>query len=233
MLNDFQTQERDALVILSGGQDSTTCLYWALEKFKRVRTITFDYGQRHDREIGAAKAVAQIADVSFRAVKITALAELGGNSLTDSKMKIQKHSKLDADLPNTFVPGRNLLFLTLAAAYAYQFEIRDLVLGVCETDYSGYPDCRDQTIQAMRMALVFGLERKFEIHTPLMYSTKKQTVEFMLQHKSPSAWLALGATHTCYAGQNPACGKCPACLLRAKGFAEAGVPDPAIVKQAK
>ena len=151
---------------------------------------------------------------------------LGGDALTDPEIAVG--SETDEGLPNTFVPGRNIIFLTFAAAYAYQRDIRHLVTGVAQTDYSGYPDCRDATIQATREALRLGMEFDFEIHTPLMQRSKKETVELA---RDLGALDAMALTHTCYEGRRPPCGTCPACRLRAKGFVEAGVEDPLLAVQ--
>jgi len=212
-----------AVVVLSGGQDSTTCLYWALERFggDRVEALTFDYGQRHRLELDCAGQVAKHAGVAHTTVPIDTFAALGRNALTDSDIAVEEAP--GDGLPNTFVPGRNLIFLTFAAAFAWQRDIADLVTGVAQTDYSGYPDCRRDTIDALEQSLNLGMERKFRIHTPLMNLSKKQTVELA---RDLGALDAMALTHTCYNGQRPPCGECPACKLRAKGFLEAGVTDP-------
>ncbi len=212
-----------AVVVLSGGQDSTTCLYWALERFgsDRVEALTFDYGQRHRLELDCAGQVAKHAGVAHTTVPIDTFAALGRNALTDSDIAVEEAP--GDGLPNTFVPGRNLIFLTFAAAFAWQRDIADLVIGVAQTDYSGYPDCRRDTIDALEQSLNLGMERKFRIHTPLMNLSKKQTVELA---RDLGALDAMALTHTCYNGQRPPCGECPACKLRAKGFLEAGVTDP-------
>ncbi len=212
-----------AVVVLSGGQDSTTCLYWALERFgsDRVEALTFDYGQRHRLELDCAGQVAKQAGVAHTTVPIDTFAALGSNALTDSDIAVEEAP--GDGLPNTFVPGRNLIFLTFAAAFAWQRDIADLVTGVAQTDYSGYPDCRRDTIDALEQSLNLGMERKFRIHTPLMNLSKKQTVELA---RDLGALDAMALTHTCYNGQRPPCGECPACKLRAKGFLEAGVTDP-------
>ncbi len=212
-----------AVVVLSGGQDSTTCLYWALERFggDRVEALTFDYGQRHRLELDCAGQVAKHAGVAHTTVPIDTFAALGSNALTDSDIAVEEAP--GDGLPNTFVPGRNLIFLTFAAAFAWQRDIADLVIGVAQTDYSGYPDCRRDTIDALEQSLNLGMERKFRIHTPLMNLSKKQTVELA---RDLGALDAMALTHTCYNGQRPPCGECPACKLRAKGFLEAGVTDP-------
>ena len=214
-----------ALVVLSGGQDSTTCLYWAMARFgaDNVASVTFDYGQRHRIELKCAARVAEHAGVPNVCLPIDTFAALGGNSLTDAAIDVQRQAVAEGGLPNTFVPGRNLIFLTFAAAYAYQRSIQHLVTGVAQTDYSGYPDCRETTISALQEALNLGMEADFRIHTPLMKLSKKQTVELA---RDLGALPAMALTHTCYNGQRPPCGHCPACQLRARGFDEAGVADP-------
>lgn len=215
-----------ALVVLSGGQDSTTCLYWAMARFGRgnVSALSFDYGQRHHIELECARAVSAFAGVSHVCLPVDTFTALGGNALTDAAVDVP-HEVAGAGLPITFVPGRNLIFLTFAAAHAYPRRIRHIVTGVAQTDYSGYPDCRDETLAALKRAINLGMEAEFELHTPLMHLSKKQTVEMAVELDAIGA---LAHTHTCYKGQRPPCGECAACRLRAKGFAEAGVPDPLI-----
>ncbi len=214
-----------ALVVLSGGQDSTTCLYWALDKFgsDAVEAITFDYGQRHRVELGCAARVAEFAGVSHTVMPIDTFAALGGNALTDQNIGVQKDADIETDLPNTFVPGRNIVFLTFAAAYAWQRNIEHLVTGVAQTDYSGYPDCRQETIEALQLTIRLGMASNVVIHTPLMSLSKKETV---LLARDLGALEAMALTHTCYDGRRPPCGECPACVLRARGFNEAGIEDP-------
>lgn len=218
-----------ALVILSGGQDSTTCLYWALERFGRaaVDTVTFDYGQRHRIEIECAANVARFARVPNTVLPIDTFAALGGNALVAKDRAVPAGEIVEGELPVTFVPGRNLVFLAFAAAYAWPRNIAHLVTGTAQTDYSGYPDCRRDTVDAMEKALSLGLERPLTIHTPLMNLSKKETVELA---QSLGALGAMALTHTCYNGKRPPCGSCAACLLRARGFAEAGIPDPLVAK---
>jgi 7-cyano-7-deazaguanine synthase len=217
--------ERRALVLFSGGQDSTTCLYWAIAHFgsNAVETLTFDYGQRHRIELDAARQVADYAKVRNTVLPINTFAAIGGSSLTDTTLDVPESIDSGTELPNTFVPGRNLVFLTFAAAFAWQRGIRHLVAGVAQTDYSGYPDCRQETITALQACLRLGMEREFDLHTPLMHLSKKQTVELAVEL---GALDALALSHTCYNGARPPCGQCPACRLRAKGFSEAGVRDP-------
>ena len=212
-----------ALVVLSGGQDSTTCLYWAIDRFGRdnVSTVTFDYGQRHRIELDCASNIAAHAGVDNACLPIDTFTALGGDARTDPGTPVE--DQRDEGLPNTFVPGRNIIFLAFAAAYAYQRNIGHLVTGVAQTDYSGYPDCRETTISALQETLRLSMESDVEIHTPLMHLSKKETVELAIRL---GALDAMALTHTCYRGQRPPCGECEACRLRAKGFAEAGADDP-------
>lgn len=213
------------LVLCSGGQDSTTCLVWARSRYDKLYTVAFDYGQRHRVELDAAKTVAAMAGVTeHRVLGVEALATLGGNSLTSDSISVDEEAPSEG-LPNSFVPGRNLLFLTLAAAWAYQLGVSDLVTGVCQTDYSGYPDCRESTMEALQAALRAGMDHPFTIHTPLMHLTKAETVHLC---QDLGGMELLAHSHTCYNGEVPPCGHCPACTLRAKGFAEAGIIDPLI-----
>ena len=215
----------NALVVLSGGQDSTTCLYWAIDRFGRagVSSITFDYGQKHRIELECARDVAAAAGVSNVCLPIDTFAALGGDALTDASIAVSDEKDDETELPVTFVPGRNLIFLTFAAAWAYRHDARHLVTGVAQTDYSGYPDCREDTIAALQKAISLGMDREFTIHTPLMHRSKKETVELAVRLGGLEA---MALTHTCYNGSRPPCGECQACRLRAKGFAEAGVRDP-------
>lgn len=215
-----------AVCLTSGGQDSTTCLYWAKERFDPLRAVAFDYGQRHRIELEAAQTVCDMAGVPLTVLRLDILRQLGGTALIDPDVAIRADGGRGG-LPNTFVPGRNLLFLTVAAALAYQHDISDLVIGACETDYSGYPDCRETTMQAMERALRLGLDVPIRVHTPLMHLTKAATVELA---RRVGALDAMAYSHTCYAGTFPPCGTCPACQLRARGFAEARVDDPLLLR---
>lgn len=210
-----------AVVLFSGGQDSTTCLAWALARYQTVHAVTIDYGQRHRVEIDAATRICAAVGVPMAVVPCDSFRALGGNALT-SDTPVQDGPARNG-LPNTFVPGRNLILLSLAAAYGYQRGLFDIVTGVCQTDYSGYPDCRQDTMTALQAALRAGLDAPVTIHTPLMWLTKAETV-LLIRDLGRLDLLAL--SHTCYNGAVPPCGTCPACLLRAKGFAEAGIPDP-------
>ena len=216
----ISVKPRSAVVLHSGGQDSTTCLAWAVKKFDEVQLISFDYGQRHKEELKAAKAIAKKLKLPHQTIKLPIISQLTKNALTDKSVKVKAGTK--NTLPTTFVDGRNALFLNVAAIYAKQRGIPNLVTGVCQTDYSGYPDCREDFIKAQEKTLKLAMEFPFKIHTPLMHLTKAQTV--MLMEKLGGLDL-LKYTHTCYEGKKPACGKCPACKLRLKGFKEAGVED--------
>jgi 7-cyano-7-deazaguanine synthase len=211
------------VVVFSGGQDSTTCLFWARERFSTVQTLTFDYGQRHRIELDCAQEICQRFGFAQEIIPIDTFAKLGGNSLTDAAVPVQNDRF--RDLPTTFVPGRNLIFLTFAAAWAWKRGINDLITGTGEADYSGYPDCRESTLKSLEQTLNLGMEGQFKIHAPLTHLSKADTVRLAQQ---VGALEALAYSHTCYNGQQPPCGVCDSCKLRAKGFAEAGVADPLI-----
>jgi len=219
-------KDEKSLVVFSGGQDSTTCLFWAHNTFHEVEALFFRYGQRHAVEEESALKIARKYKVPLHILNIETFQEIGGNSLMDSNQEILPQT--ETSLPNTFVPGRNLIFLTYAAAWAWKRDIKHLVTGVCETDYSGYPDCRQNTMDALQESLRLGMERDFTIHTPLMHLSKAQTVELAQQC---GALDALAWSHTCYEGKFPPCGKCPSCILRARGFAEAGIADPLLSRK--
>ena len=216
-----------ALVVLSGGQDSTTCLYWALSRFAQVSAISFDYGQRHRVELDAARTIAAMAGVGHTIIPINTFSALGGNALTDQQMSPDTGPDAETLLPNTFVPGRNLIFILHAAAWAYAKNIRHIVLGVCQSDYSGYPDCRDDSIKAMQVAVNSGMDAQYTLHTPLMWRSKKDA--WMLARElggDALVNLIVEESHTCYMGQRGqrepwgyGCGTCPACRLRAAGYA--------------
>lgn len=227
-----------ALVILSGGQDSTTCLFWALERFDEVYAVTYNYGQRHARELEAAKMVVQIAGWVHEHSVLDVGPILQGSSPLVSGNELEQYAdmhSLPGGLEKTFVPGRNLLFLTLAANHAYARGVFNLVTGVCQEDFGGYPDCRQTFIDAAQQAirLGFGYDDNdpfsaLTIHTPLMNLTKAQSVE--LAHSMPKCWQALAHSHTAYDGAYPPVGNDHATLLRAKGFFEAMLPDPLVVR---
>lgn len=205
-----------ALVVFSGGQDSTTCLYWALRHFGEVHTMTFAYGQKHNVEIEAAERIAGLAGVDFHLMDISQIASVGKNSLTDSTM-IMDDEKPENSVPNTFVPGRNLLFLSIAAVYARESGIYDIVTGVSQTDFSGYPDCRDSFIRSLNVTLNLAMDGQFVIHTPLMWLDKAQT--WALADSLGVFDIVRNETVTCYNGiKGEGCGHCPACHLRNAGL---------------
>lgn len=214
------------MVILSGGQDSVTCLYWALAASQRVVALTFDYGQRHRRELDCAEHIARLAGVKQQVVNLGALFS-GTSPLTDLNREVERYESADAlpgGLEATFVPGRNLLFLAVAANRAYVEECDSLVLGVSQEDFGGYPDCRESFIKSMEESIAQALDRRITIETPLLHLNKKDTVELAWQ--LDGCWEALAHSHTCYEGAYPPCGNCHSCLLRSRGFAEAGRVDP-------
>lgn len=221
-----------AVVLFSGGQDSTTCLYLAKAMHEQVVAVSIFYGQRHKVELEAAAEVARRAGVQHVVLEMPALGQLGNSALTTSAPLLGEGGIPDREmpqgLPTSFVPGRNVLLLSLAAAVAVKEGARVIYSGVCQTDYSGYPDCRREFVDALQHALTLAMPSSagpLRIETPLMYLTKAQTVR--LASALPGCMDALALTVTCYNGQRPGCGACPACELRARGFAEAGVPDPA------
>lgn len=223
-----------ALLLFSGGQDSAICLFYALEKFKKIEFIGFDYGQRHHIELEVRKNFLEEFRKEFpeynhklgsdKIYDLKVLSDIGETSLTqETEIKI-----LETGLPNTFVPGRNLAFLTIAASHGWRMDISHLIGGMCQTDYSGYPDCRDNSLRAMQIALTMGLDKDISLHTPLMWLSKaqswkllediagKKSVKFVIEH-----------THSCYKGERShryewgyGCNDCPACELRKKGYEE-------------
>ena len=209
-------QNESALVCLSGGQDSTTCLYWALKHFKHVEAVCFSYGQKHALEVEVARRIAEKAGVAFSLLDLSLLGQMTHNALTDASVVMDKEKPADA-LPNTFVPGRNMLFLTLAAVKAYEKGIRNLVTGVSQTDFSGYPDCRDTFIRSLNVSLNLAMESQFVIHTPLMWLDKEQ--EWELADELGVFDIVRNETLTCYNGvMADGCGECPACKLRRAGL---------------
>lgn len=206
----------DALVVFSGGQDSTTCLFWAKKHFRKVYAITFIYGQKHVREVELARAIAQKAEVEINVLNVPLIGSLGKNSLTDSKLEMDSEKPADS-YPNTFVPGRNLFFLSIAAVYAREKGIRHIITGVSQTDYSGYPDCRDAFIKSLNVTLNLAMDSQFILHTPLMWLDKAQTWEMADQLGVFD--LVRNETLTCYNGiPGDGCGHCPACNLRRQGL---------------
>ena len=228
----MELSSESALVLFSGGQDSATCLAWALARFARVETLGFDYGQRHVVELevrGTIRAGLAALDAGWAARlgadHVLSLATLG--ALSETALTREQAITLEAGgLPSTFVPGRNLLFFTYAAALGYRRGLRHIVGGMCETDYSGYPDCRDDTIKALQVALSLGMERRLVLHTPLMWRDKAATWR-LAQSLGGDALIQLirDETHSCYLGDRAhrhewgfGCGTCPACELRAAGW---------------
>lgn len=205
-----------ALVVFSGGQDSTTCLFWAKKHFKKVYALSFVYGQKHQQEVEIARMIAREADVEFEAMDVSFIGHLGRNSLTDPTMVMDEEKPADS-CPNTFVPGRNLFFLSITAVYARERGINHLVTGVSQTDFSGYPDCRDNFIKSLTVTLNLAMEEQFVIHTPLMWIDKCQT--WALADELGVLDLVRQRTLTCYNGvPGDGCGHCPACKLRREGL---------------
>ena len=206
----------DALVVFSGGQDSTTCLFWAKKHFRKVYAITFIYGQKHVREVELARAIAQKADVEINVMNVPLIGSLGSNSLTNNSIEMDSEKPSDS-YPNTFVPGRNLFFLSIAAVYAREKGIRHIITGVSQTDYSGYPDCRDAFIKSLNVTLNLAMDDQFILHTPLMWLDKAQT--WKLADQLGVLDLVRNETLTCYNGiPGDGCGHCPACTLRRQGL---------------
>lgn len=226
--------DQQALVIFSGGQDSATCLAWALSRFGRVLTLGFDYGQRHAVELSCRQALREgLAALnpqwaarlgSDTLLRLDIFRDLANTALT-SDAPIEEHGP--GGLPNTFVPGRNLIFILHAAAWAYARQIRHLVLDVCQSDYSGYPDCRDDSVKAMQVAVNTGMDANYVLHTPLMWRSKKDAWELAEQLGGEHLVdMIVERSHTCYLGERGerhpwgyGCGNCPACRLRAAGYA--------------
>ncbi|WP_321283733.1 7-cyano-7-deazaguanine synthase QueC [Exiguobacterium profundum] len=205
-------QHEKALVVFSGGQDSTTCLFWAKQQFSHVEAVTFAYGQRHDAEIEVAKEIATELDVPHHILDLSLLGQLTSNALTRHDLDID-----NADVPNTFVDGRNHLFLSFAAVMAKQLGMHHIVTGVCETDFSGYPDCRDQFIKSLNVTLNLAMDYPFVIDTPLMWLDKKDT--WALADELGAFDYVKERTLTCYNGViGSGCGECPACKLRQNGL---------------
>lgn len=205
-----------ALVVFSGGQDSTTCLFWAKKHFKTVEALTFVYGQKHVKEVEVAEAIAREAGVEWHKMDVSFISQLAKNSLTDSSITMDQVKPADGP-PNTFVPGRNLFFLSIAAVFARERGISHLVTGVSETDFSGYPDCRDAFIKSLNVSLNLGMDEQFVIHTPLMWIDKAQT--WALADELGVFDLVRTRTLTCYNGiTGDGCGHCPACRLRRDGL---------------
>jgi 7-cyano-7-deazaguanine synthase len=209
-------KQEAALVVFSGGQDSTTCLFWAKRKFQRVVALSFLYGQKHSREVELAREIARQAEVEFHLMDVSFIGALGQNSLTDLSITMDEEKPTDS-FPNTFVPGRNLFFLSIAAVFARERGIRHLVTGVSQTDFSGYPDCRDSFIKSLNVTLNLAMDEQFVIHTPLMWIDKAET--WALADELHVLELVRTQTLTCYNGiTGDGCGHCPACRLRREGL---------------
>ncbi|WP_296259183.1 7-cyano-7-deazaguanine synthase QueC [uncultured Phocaeicola sp.] len=205
-----------ALVVFSGGQDSTTCLFWAKKHFKEVYALSFLYGQKHIKEVDLAREIARKAEVHFDTMDVSFIGHLGKNSLTDTSIQMDE-TKPKETYPNTFVPGRNLFFLSIAAVYAREHGIYHLVTGVSQTDFSGYPDCRDSFIRSLNVTLNLAMDEQFVIHTPLMWIDKAET--WALADELGVLDLVRHETLTCYNGiPGDGCGHCPACKLRREGL---------------
>lgn len=216
--NLYQTMKKKdaALVVLSGGQDSTTCLFWAKERYEKLYAVSFDYGQRHSNEVDIAREMAHRAGAEFRLIKSDIIGSLGHNALVDTAETVDTE-RHENTLPNTFVPGRNLFFLSMAAVWARELGVRTIITGVSQTDFSGYPDCRDTFIKSLNATLNLAMDEQFEIVTPLMWLDKADTWEMadqlgvfdLIRHE----------TLTCYNGvKGDGCGECLSCQLRRKGL---------------
>ncbi|KHN54015.1 7-cyano-7-deazaguanine synthase QueC [Pectobacterium fontis] len=209
-----------AVVVFSGGQDSTTCLIQALQHYDDVHCITFDYGQRHRAEIDVARELSQtLGATAHKVLDVGLLNELATSSLTRDSIPVPDYDAYAQGIPNTFVPGRNILFLTLAAIYAYQVGAETVITGVCETDFSGYPDCRDEFVKALNQAIILGIARDIRFETPLMWLNKAET--WALADYYQQLDTVRYHTLTCYNGvKGDGCGQCAACHLRANGLAQ-------------
>ncbi|EMR07183.1 7-cyano-7-deazaguanine synthase [Bhargavaea cecembensis DSE10] len=208
-------KQEKAVVVFSGGQDSTTCLFWAMENFSEVEAVTFDYGQRHALEVECAKDIAEELGVKHHILDMSLIGQLAPNALTDTGIEVADGE--DGGLPSTFVPGRNLLFFSFAGILARQIGAKHIVTGVSETDFSGYPDCRDAFVKSLNVTLNLAMDGQFVIHTPLMWLDKSQVWE--LSDQLGKLDYVRTKTLTCYNGiQADGCGECPACRLRRKGL---------------
>jgi 7-cyano-7-deazaguanine synthase len=204
-----------ALVVFSGGQDSTTCLFWALDRFQEVEAVTFNYNQRHSLEIECAQNIANELGVKHHILDMALLNQLAPSALTREDIEVKEGEK--RELPSSFVPGRNLIFLSFAGILASQIGAKHIVTGVCETDFSGYPDCRDMFVKSLNVTLNLSMDSQFVIHTPLMWINKAQTWE--LADQLGALEFVREKTLTCYNGViADGCGECPACKLRQRGL---------------
>ncbi|MFG6149738.1 7-cyano-7-deazaguanine synthase QueC [Halobacillus sp. B23F22_1] len=208
-------KKNKAVVVFSGGQDSTTCLFWALDKYDEVEAVTFDYNQRHNEEIEVAEEIANDLNIKHHVLDMSLLSQLAPNALTRDDIEVTDGG--DGELPSTFVPGRNLLFLSFATILAKQIGAKHVITGVCETDFSGYPDCRDVFIKSLNVSLNLSMDDQFVVHTPLMWLDKAQTWE--LADDLNAFDYVREYTLTCYNGvRGDGCGECPACKLRRNGL---------------
>jgi len=208
---------KKAVVVFSGGQDSTTCLFWAMKHFDEVEVVTFNYNQRHALEIECAKNIAEEVNVKHHILDMALLNQLAPNALTRDDIEVKDGE--DGELPSTFVPGRNLLFLSFAGVLASQVGAKHIITGVCETDFSGYPDCRDAFVKSLNVTLNLSMDQDFVIHTPLMWLDKKET--WALADELDALEFVRNKTLTCYNGViADGCGECPACELRRTGLKE-------------
>ncbi|MFD1038945.1 7-cyano-7-deazaguanine synthase QueC [Virgibacillus byunsanensis] len=204
-----------AVVVFSGGQDSTTCLFWALKKYDQVEVVTFDYNQRHKEEIEIAKEIANDLNVRHHVLDMSLLSQLAPNALTRDEIEVK--DGVNGDLPSTFVPGRNLLFLSFSTILAKQIGAKHIITGVCETDFSGYPDCRDVFVKSLNVTLNLSMNDQFVIHTPLMWLDKAET--WGLADQLDAFNYIREKTLTCYHGiRGDGCGECPSCKLRKNGL---------------
>ena len=223
--------ESKALCVLSGGQDSTTCAAIACQQYDRVHAITFDYGQRHAIELESARAIASALNLfSHEIIQLGPVLKGTSPLVSDTPLgQYNSTEELPGGVEPTFIPGRNILFLTIAANRAAVLGIKDIFMGVCEADFAGYYDCRQVFVDAMAVAIgegVWGNSTAFTIHTPLMQLTKAESVNLAVEVLGDRFESIFELTHTCYAGVKGGCGKCHACLIRDRGFTIAGVPDP-------
>lgn len=207
-----------AIVVFSGGQDSTTCLFWAKNKFKEVIAVSFDYNQKHKEELECAKDICKKYNVEHHILDLGLLNQLAPNSLTRTDIAVDKESPIEG-VPNSFVDGRNMLFLTFVAVFAKQRDISHIVVGVSQSDYSGYPDCRDVFIKSMNVTLNLAMDYEFVLHTPLMWINKEET--WKMAYDLGVLPIVKEETLTCYNGiRGNGCGDCPACYLRKKGYVD-------------
>ncbi|TKC19071.1 7-cyano-7-deazaguanine synthase QueC [Robertmurraya kyonggiensis] len=208
-------KDEKAIVVFSGGQDSTTCLFWALKTFKEVEAVTFNYNQRHKQEIDCAIEIAKELNVRHHILDMNLLNQLAPNALTRDDIEIKEGE--DGELPSTFVPGRNLIFLSFAAVLASQVGAKHIITGVCETDFSGYPDCRDSFVKSLNVSINLSMDKEFVIHTPLMWLDKAET--WGLANDLNALDFVREKTLTCYNGMiGDGCGECPSCKLRENGL---------------